>query len=125
MDIPATFIALYVNVERLLNGKVAIVEGVMNINGFARVYKTIKNTDLYGFIDKYGNEVIPLKYEYALCYSEGLAVVRFNRKFGYVDNSNKIVIDIEFEDASSFENGKAKVRKNSKHYYINMKGETI
>ena len=93
--------------------------------GFARVYKTINNQDYYGFIDKVGNEKVPLKYEFASDFSEGLALVRSNKLFGYVDCSNKIVIDLQYYDANSFSNGSAKVEKNSSYFYINKSGKRI
>ena len=36
--------------------------------------------DKYGFVDKGGNEVIPLKYDGTLGFSEGLAPVGLNNK---------------------------------------------
>ena len=36
----------------------------------------------YGFIDKTGREVIPIKYDYVFNFSEGLATVQLNGKWG-------------------------------------------
>jgi hypothetical protein len=69
--------------------------------------------------------IVSLIYEYAICFSEGLASVRLNGKFGYVDNKNKVVIGIQFDDARSFSKGVAKVKKGSEYYYINLKGQII
>ena len=40
----------------------------------------LKNHDKYGFVDKKGNIVVPLEYDYANSFDEGLAAV-VKRKF--------------------------------------------
>lgn len=37
----------------------------------------------YGYNDKYGNVVIPYKYEHAYNFMEGLAAVKLNGKIGF------------------------------------------
>jgi len=39
----------------------------------------------YGYVDKTGKEVIPLKYDYADSFREGLARAKLNGKWGYID----------------------------------------
>ena len=56
----------------------------------------------YGFIDKTGKEVIPIKYDNAWGFSEELANVRLNNKWGFIDKTGKEVTPIKYDDASSF-----------------------
>lgn len=83
-------------------------------------------TQGYGFIDKTGKEVIPLKYDYADFFSDGLAVVGKNtnnflelemdeaviekyyfKKYGYIDKKRKEVIPLKYDIANSFHDGLA------------------
>ncbi|PJB55344.1 MAG: hypothetical protein CO098_16820, partial [Bacteroidetes bacterium CG_4_9_14_3_um_filter_41_19] len=45
----------------------------------------------YGFIDKTGKVVIPLMYEFALPFSEGLARVELNGKKVYINKAGEII----------------------------------
>jgi hypothetical protein len=47
----------------------------------------------HGFIDKTGEEIIPLKYDSDYSsFSEGLAGVELNKKYGFIDKTGKVVI---------------------------------
>ncbi len=72
-----------------------------------------------GYIDKTGKEVIPLRYNYADSFGEGLARVILRAKqdgydnsykFGFVDKSGKEVIQLKYDMARSFSEGLAPVR---------------
>ena len=47
----------------------------------------------YGFIDKTGKEVIPIKYDYAHFFSKGLALVKLEGKWFYINPKGECVID--------------------------------
>ena len=80
----------------------------------------------YGFIDKTGKEVIPIKYDDANSFSEGLAMVRLDKKYGFIDKTGKEVIHIKYDDAYSFsEISLALVKLEGKLFYINPKGECV
>ena len=51
----------------------------------------------YGFVDKKGKEVIPLKYDYAKNFSEGLTFVILNRKWGFINNEGEEVIPLIYD----------------------------
>lgn len=95
------------------------------IGDLAIVYKSKGNQDFYGFIDKKGNEVIRLIYEYAENFSDGLALVRLERRFGFIDNIGNVKIPIQFNDAESFKIGRAKVMRNGRHFIIDSKGNEL
>lgn len=78
-----------------------------------------------GYINANNEIVIPLHYEMAFDFHEGLACVRKNTKFGYINSNGGWVIDNIFDDAGDFHEGFAKVMKNYKWGYINKEGNLV
>ena len=71
--------------------------------GLARVEKN----DKYGFIDKTGKVVIPLEYDDAWNFKEGLAQYDFKEglakvkkddKWGRIDTTGKVVVPLKYDD---------------------------
>ena len=56
----------------------------------------------WGYIDKTGQLVIPLRYAKALSFSEGLAGVQVNGKWGFIDKTGREVIVPTYEDVLAF-----------------------
>ncbi|CAM3467455.1 MULTISPECIES: WG repeat-containing protein [Paenibacillus] len=53
----------------------------------------------FGFIDQFGNELIPLQYQDAKCFYKGLAAVKdSNGKWGCIDTAGEVVIPFEYDD---------------------------
>ena len=63
----------------------------------------------WGFINKSGNVVIPMVYERAGHFGDGLAPVMKNDKWGYVDRTGRMVIEPQFVWGWEFEDGVAEV----------------
>jgi hypothetical protein len=63
-----------------------------------------------GFKDTTGKIVIPIQFEGAGYFSEGLAPVRIGRKWGFIDKTGKTVIPPRYIYARSFSEGLAAVR---------------
>ena len=78
-----------------------------------------------GFIDENGNEIIPLQYNSAKSFSEGLAAVKREDKWGYINKAGEIIIPFKYTQASSFSNGIAEVSYNGFSQKINYTGEMI
>jgi len=72
----------------------------------------------YGFVDKEGNIVIPLKYDNIGSFSEGLVAVNIGAKYlsggkwGYMDSRGTTTIPISYELAGAFSGGEAFVQMN-------------
>jgi hypothetical protein len=64
-----------------------------------------------GFIDQTGAEVVPLEYEDADHFSEGLAAVKKGGKWGFVDVHGRGVIGAQYAWVSSFHAGRAMFAK--------------
>ena len=78
----------------------------------------------YGFVDRAGNEVIPLQFEEAEYFSEGYAmVVPPNFKlFGIIDKAGRFVHSPEFEEGGRFHDGLAHVCLKGKCGYVDTSG---
>lgn len=81
----------------------------------------------YGFVDREGNEVIPLQFEEAGYFSEGYAmVVPANFKlFGIIDKLGRFVHVPEFEDAGEFHEGLAMACVKQKCGYVDTSGAWV
>lgn len=82
-----------------------------------------------GYIDKTGKVVIPLQFNHAHGFHEGLAVVSKifgkNEKYGYINKAGKVVIPLQFDYANPFDKGLAQVLKGGKVGYINKTGKVV
>jgi hypothetical protein len=58
--------------------------------------------DKWGYVDRNKKIVIPVKYDYADVFREGLGKVMLNKKTGFVDKNGNEVIEIKYDDAWSF-----------------------
>jgi len=76
----------------------------------------------YGLCDEYGNIVLPAQYDYILCFSEGLLVVRKDDKWGFVNGLGEFAIPMEYDVAYSFSGGVAEIFKGEKRGFIDKSG---
>jgi serine/threonine protein kinase len=79
----------------------------------------------YGFIDKTGREVIPLKYDAASSFSDELAMVMLNEKCGFIDKKGKEIIPLKYDDARDFSEELACVKLNGEWGFIDKKGKEV
>src|SRR5882724_6964540 len=63
----------------------------------------------WGFIDRTGKLIIPLQFDSANNFHEGLALVTANKKTLFVDGSGRVVITPQFDIVNSFSEGLAAV----------------
>lgn len=79
--------------------------------------------DKWGFCDVNKTIIIPIQYEWAEPFSEGLAAVKKNGRFGFINKQGKVIIDFKYDYAKKFEGGLAQVRNNKGVLiWINRKG---
>ncbi|MBE0684837.1 MAG: WG repeat-containing protein [Anaerolineaceae bacterium] len=63
-----------------------------------------------GYINPSGTITIPIEYDDAINFSEGLAAIQQGEIWGYLNASGELVIPPSFDQAFSFHNGLAKVK---------------
>ncbi|MCZ8156261.1 MAG: WG repeat-containing protein [Leptospira sp.] len=79
----------------------------------------------YGFLDKNGNEVPKIKYDYIVGFSDGLAIVKSKGKWGIIDRKFNLVIPIIYESILPFYSGYSTIHQNSESATINSKLEIV
>jgi len=92
--------------------------------GLMRFFDTDKGK--YGYIDKYGNTVIPFEYDGATDFSEGLASVMKGQENFFIDKSGKVVISsIPHILGGDFHEGLAAVHLPGETESVTVNGKTI
>lgn len=77
---------------------------------FAEGFAIVGDGEHFGFINKRGKLVVPLKLDGALRFSEGLAAVMVNGRCGFINVTGELVIPMRYEQVRSFSDGLAAVR---------------
>ena len=91
-----------------------------------------RETSLFGFMNRYGEVMIPAIYRWVSDFSEGLAAVaiqygddEFNFKCGFINTHGELVIPFYYTLVFPFSEGLAAVRKGEKWGFINMQNEVV
>lgn len=123
-----------------LKGNITVIDGINYLFNFhnsrALVLKLIKKKNeqdstkekeqVFGYINYEGKLVIPLMYEDATEFSEGLAFVKNKNIRGFIDTNNKLVIKLENMAGNTFKNGIADVNdKNFLNGFIDKRGKIV
>lgn len=100
-------------------------EGMLPVSnggsGSARKYTGGK----WGYVNKDGKEVVPLIYDFAGCFCEGLGRVLKDKKWGFIDKNGDIVIPLKFEAVHQFINGMAVFMEDNKMGFIDSNGKEV
>ncbi len=65
------------------------------------------------------------KYDYVGSFNNGLAKVKFNKKWGFIDTLGVEVVPIIYHEVTTFSDGLAKVRVNEKWGMVDTNGNVI
>ena len=86
----------------------------------------VKKGDKYGYIDKNGNEIVPVEYDMANNFTKlKFAKVKKNGKWGYIDNTGKAIIPIEYAYCGEVSNDIVAVGNGGKYGFISIDGKDI
>lgn len=112
------------------------LKGLINLKGkvliepkFKEIYfindkefYAVKNNNKWGFIDKMGNEVIPLIYDkIGFNINDDLIPVQKKGKWGFINRKNKVKIPFIYDEAYAFIDNLAFVKKGNYYGCINKK----
>ena len=124
-----------INLTRRFEEQEALVdlkgEWVVKFGRFNRIDElsenrmAVKDGHKWGFIDRDGKVVIPLKYNRTHTFSDGLAVVRIGKNHGCIDTDGNTVIPLMYEEIGAFQQGLMTAQKNGKWGFINRENKTV
>lgn len=82
----------------------------------------VRRGALFGFIDREGREVVPLRFTSAYPYSEGLAAVQLADRWGFVDRTGALAIAADYDEVESFADGLAWARRGESAGFLDRDG---
>ncbi|MBR2555297.1 MAG: WG repeat-containing protein [Aeriscardovia sp.] len=82
-------------------------------------------TNLVGYINTAGEEVIPCEYEVGNPFGGGLANVKKDGKYGYIDVNNNVIIPFEYDDAYGACDGIAVVGNDGKYGFVDYDNNVV
>ncbi len=103
----------------------AIDNSLFEYSPIIYVRNYINKEHKYGFVNRLGEEVVPLIYDDARGFNEGFCNVAKGDKWGYIDTTGKEVITFKFDMAYGFHSGLAGVKIGNKWGYINKTGKLV
>lgn len=138
---------LYDYMELIPEKDFAIIEqnskrGIIDYNGMIRVplkydsvsYDSQNNGKLISVTlkDKMGflslsdyTEKIPLIYDYASNFCNGLASVELGKKYGVIDENGSIVVPFEYDSTKIYDNGIISLKRNNQYDLADTNGKVI
>ncbi len=88
------------------------------------LYPVSKNNK-EGYITAEGDIAIPLEFDVANFFSEGLAGVKINGKWGYINESGNIKVALKYDWCWPFSCGLGLVEKGKNKYFIDKDGNVV
>jgi hypothetical protein len=79
----------------------------------------------WGFIDRNGKELTPIKYDSVAFFNDGIAVVCLGGKQGIINLTGKEIIPPKYNKIDDFEYGRAKAFLNGQEKWIDREGNVI
>lgn len=95
------------------------------INEYYNKLALVMKDNKWGYIDQYGEEVIPLQYDVANNFTNSFAKVKKDGKWGYINTDGEIIIPIEYYYCSEPYNGFVAVGNGGQYGFVSIKGEKI
>ena len=96
------------------------------INGyFLKGLMCVSKDGKYGFVNYYGEEVIPLIYDSASDFWGDLAKVKKGNKWGFIDTLGNVIVDFIYDNAANFNNGLARVVKGNLYGFVDESGKEV
>ena len=102
---------LYDSIDSLFHDELIMVKKKKGLLG-------LKTDSKCGYLDQKGKLVIPLKYDDACPFSEGIASVKMKDKWGCIDKEGKVVKQFIYDWIGPFKEGLATVQIGSKYGFV-------
>lgn len=86
----------------------------------------------YGYIDTEGRSLVPIQFEKARVFSDGMAAVYGSLasngriyRWGFIDTTGKLVVPYRYRKCGDFHDSRSLVRDDGNYRYINKQGEEV
>jgi len=96
-----------------------------SVGDFSEGLAQVELNGKWGYVNKQGEEVVPVKYDSLRYFSEGLAIVKLNNRCGFINEQGEEVVPPKYDEVVDFHEGFAVVRLNDKFGYINTEGTVV
>ncbi|MDR0424132.1 MAG: WG repeat-containing protein [Clostridiales Family XIII bacterium] len=93
--------------------------------GLAPARQRFEGAAKWGFVNRYGETAVPMRYDQVYPFEGGLAQVGLNGKFGLVDGRGDAVVPAVYDEIGDFHDGAAYVAKNGKAGFVKSSGKMI
>ncbi|GAB4336331.1 MAG: hypothetical protein OHK0038_14530 [Flammeovirgaceae bacterium] len=81
--------------------------------------------DKWGYSDKSKKIIIPIQFEEACPFEEGLAKVKMNGNWGFIDKNGREFVKCQYSEIQSFKNGYSIVGKHGKWGVVERNGREV
>lgn len=96
------------------------------VGSFSEGYCAVRNNEFkWGYIDNTGKLVIDYKFDYADCFSDGVAEIKIEDKYGFINKQGVQIIEPKYQNVRHFSEGVAGVEINNKWGIIDLLGNLI
>ena len=91
----------------------------------------VRRGDKYGFLDRWGREVIPCCYDEISLFGLGRAMVREGDLFGIIDTAGRVILPMEYASTSNigeryvYHDSLALVEKNGRMGFVDLDGNLV
>lgn len=117
--------------RRIVFFSILFTLATLSYHSFGQNLKRAQSKGKWGFVTRTGKSVIPLKYDDAKDFSNGLAAVKLYGKWGFIDNTDKEIVPIRYDAVELFSDARFSkgllivVQLNNKWGCIDEVGEII
>ena len=120
-----------------VNGRIIVFQSLSewcelycNVEDFSEGFAVVHDCELdgptkKGFMNKLGKVVVPIVYDEAYAFKNGMAKVAKNGRYGFVNTDGRLVVDCIYDDAIDYSDGIGIIKQNGKYGYINKQGNLV
>lgn len=101
------------------------VKGYDGVDCLYEGYARIMEKGKWNYINRQGQKLSDVNFDYAWEFHEGMAAVEVKNKWGFIDSSGDLIIPLQYDYVWDFRDGKALVQTSSHLFYIDKWGKMV
>lgn len=116
----------YSSVDNCSCGRLRVKAGTSSLRTTKRTLMVAhEGKNLYGFLDRNGNEAIEARFNNAKIFKEGVAAVEVDRKWGLIDTTGKWIIKPKYKEITAIGEGFIAVEDENGWGFVDLKGKMV